>query len=175
MLNIAVIGMGNVLMGDDGFGPYVIEVLKSRYEFQPSTSVIDVGTPGLDLSPYLGNVDAAIVVDTVLSDAPPGTLRTYDKALLLRGKKQIRLSPHEPGLQDCLTLLEIAGQAPEQVALVGVVPESSALEAKLTPAVKRGVETTIDEVIRQLTEWAAPPKLRAIPAEPDLWWEAQPA
>ena len=59
MLNIAVIGMGNVLMGDDGFGPYVIEVLKSRYEFQPSTHVMDVGTPGLDLSPYLGNVDAA--------------------------------------------------------------------------------------------------------------------
>src|SRR6266508_490834 len=71
-VDIRVLGIGNVLMGDDGFGPYVVEALGARYEFPDNVSVIDVGTPGLDLAPFLIGADAIIVIDTVRSDGEAG-------------------------------------------------------------------------------------------------------
>jgi len=89
---VAVIGLGNVLMGDDALGPYAVRVLQAGWEFPPGVSVTDAGTPGLDLTPYILGVEALIVVDTVKADAPPGTLRLYRKDELLATPPAQRLS-----------------------------------------------------------------------------------
>jgi len=75
MKPIRVLGVGNVLCTDDGLGPYAIKVLEAQYEFPEGVEVIDVGTPGLDFTPYLAGARAAIVLDTVSGEEPAGTLR----------------------------------------------------------------------------------------------------
>src|ERR1039457_5907695 len=121
---IAVIGMGNVLMGDDAAGPYVIETLNARYEFGPGVEALDLGTPGLDLAPYIAGVETLILVDTVLSDGGPGELRRYEKPALMNPGFRLRVSPHDPALAEALTLAELVGECPSRVVLIGITPGS---------------------------------------------------
>jgi hydrogenase maturation protease len=117
-----ILGLGNVLMGDDGFGPYVARLFDAEYEVGAGAEVIDVGTPGLDLTPWLADARNVIIVDTVRASAPPGTLKLYDKAEIVRHAPVSRVGPHDPGVKETLLTLEFAGRAPETVTLVGVVP-----------------------------------------------------
>jgi hydrogenase maturation protease len=93
LARIRVLGLGNVLMGDDAVGPWVIEALLAGWEFPVGVSVVDVGTPGLDLTPYLAEADSVILVDTVKSDAPPGTIHVYPRETLFRMAPKPRMSP----------------------------------------------------------------------------------
>jgi hydrogenase maturation protease len=166
-----VLGLGNVLLGDDAFGPYVIKLLEAGYEFSPSVSVVDAGTPGLDLTPFILGQDALIVVDTVDSDAPPGTLRLYRKDELLRIPPNPRLSPHDPGLKETLMLLDFRGDGPRQVLLVGVVPGAVDTGVGLSEAVRAGVDAAVLDVLRELERLGHPASPRGVPGEPDVWWE----
>ena len=140
-MRVSILGMGNVLMGDDGAGPYALAVLSALYELPEEVSVLDIGTPGLDLVPYLAGADTLLLVDTVRSHADPGTIRVYDKATLLRTKLQPRLSPHDPAVGQCLAMLEIAGSAPSELLLIGIVPEKTAFGPGLSPAVQNSIPT----------------------------------
>ncbi|HSL82611.1 MAG TPA: hydrogenase maturation protease, partial [Thermoanaerobaculia bacterium] len=64
-IQIGILGLGSVLMGDDAVGPYAVELLTARWTLPPEVSALDAGTPGPDLADYLVDLDAAIVVDTV--------------------------------------------------------------------------------------------------------------
>ena len=96
---VGVLGLGNVLMGDDAFGPWVVQMLLAGYEFPEGVSVEDLGTPGLDLMPYVTDLEALVLVDTVRSGAPPGTVRLYRRDELLKHAPWPRLSPHDPGVE----------------------------------------------------------------------------
>jgi hydrogenase maturation protease len=133
---ISVLGLGNVLMGDDGLGPVAVRAFEAEYVVPPDIHVIDLGTPGLDLLPWLADVDRVILVDTVRSDHPPGTIRLYDKADILRHAPTARVGPHDPGVKEALHALEFAGRAPREVALIGVVPASTAMALELTPTLQ---------------------------------------
>jgi hydrogenase maturation protease len=168
---IVVLGLGNVLMGDDGAGPYAIASLQAQYDFPDDVQVEDIGTPGLDLVPYLADVDTVILVDTVLSDAPAGTIRLYDKAALLRTPLQPRLSPHDPALGQCLAMLEMEGVAPREMLLIGIVPENVKFGPGLSASVKSAIAPCVDRVVTELTARGAGVTPRRPAIEPDLWWE----
>ena len=120
---VRVLGLGNVLMGDDALGPWVIHRLEATYVFPPEVEVVDVGTPGLDLVPYVAGPCGIILVDTVHSKgAEPGTIRIFDRDALVKFGPKPRLSPHDPGVTDAILAVEMAGEAPAFVTLVGVVP-----------------------------------------------------
>ncbi len=169
---VRVLGLGNVLMGDDAFGPWVIEFLSAGWTFPGEVSVVDVGTPGLDLVPYLSGASHVVIVDTVRSDGNPGELRLYRKAEVLKVPPQPRLSPHDPGVKETLLMLDFAGTGPEEVLLVGAIPGSSAMGVGLTPALQAAVAPAAAEVLRELERLGCPaaPRAGAIPAAP--WWEA---
>ena len=170
-MDIRVLGLGNVLMGDDGFGPYAIEALTAAYEFPPAVSVVDVGTPGLDLAPFLIGADAVIVLDTVRSDGPPGALRTYSRDALLKHAPAQRLGPHDPGFKQTLLTLDFAGLGPREVTLVGVIPQTTAPCARLSPPVRASITGAVRAVVAELERLGAPAVARrdAAPAAP--WWE----
>lgn len=170
-MDIRVIGLGNVLMADDGFGPFVIHKLHATYEFAPEVSVIDVGTPGLDLTPYLMHADKLIVVDTVRSDAAPGSIRLYRRDQILKHAPQPRLGPHDPGLKETLLALDFNGTGPDEVLLVGVVPKLTTALPHLTDAVRLAVPRAVAEVVAELTRLGAEPMLRAHPSTECPWWE----
>lgn len=171
LAKVRVLGLGNVLMEDDAFGPWVVEELVARWDFDDDVSVVDVGTPGLDLTPYLAEADTVLLVDTVKSDAPPGTIRVYEREKLYSLPPQPRMSPHDPGLTEALVALTLAGSAPRDITLVGVVPGAVEKGIGLTPPVRAAVLRAADEIVRRLSEMGHPATPRPCGCA-DPWWEA---
>lgn len=169
---VRVLGLGNVLMGDDALGPWVVEELLAKWEFPEDVAVLDVGTPGLDLTPYLADADTILLVDTVRAEAPPGELRVYTREQLLSRPPQPRVSPHDPGLTEALFALAFGGCAPRDVVLIGVVPGVVAKGIGLTPEVQAAVERASAEVVSRLTALGRAPRARA-GAGASPWWEAR--
>jgi hydrogenase maturation protease len=167
---VVVVGLGNVLMGDDAFGPWVVQTLLAEHDFQEGVAVEDLGTPGLDLMPYVTDVEALVLVDTVRSDAAPGTVRLYRRDDLLKHPPQARLSPHDPGVKEALLTAEFAGRGPREVLLVGAVPETTAMGVGLSPALRAAVPLAAAEVLRELGRLGCPATPRSAPVSPDIWW-----
>lgn len=169
---VRVLGLGNVLMGDDALGPWVMEELLAQWEFPEGVSVLDVGTPGLDLTPYLADADTVLLVDTVKAEAPPGTIRVYTREQLLARPPQARVSPHDPGLAEALFALDFGGAAPRHIVLIGVVPGVVAKGIGLSADLQQAVEKAAAEVIERLA-WLGFLARRRGTAEPTVpWWEA---
>ena len=171
MKPIRVLGVGNVLCTDDGLGPYAIKVLEAEYEFPEGVEVIDVGTPGLDFTPYLAGAKAAIVLDTVSGDQPAGTLRLLRNREVVATPPPSRMTPHEPGLREALMATEFAGSSPEEILLVGVVPETTEGGTRLTDAVEGTVAEVVATVVQELERLGRPAVPRDPPGELDIWWE----
>jgi hydrogenase maturation protease len=171
---VAVIGLGNVLMGDDAFGPWVVQTLLAGQSFPADVSVLDLGTPGLDLLPHVTDVEALVLVDTVRADAPPGSIRLYRRDELLLHPPPARLSPHDPGVKEALLTAEFEGRGPRDVLLVGAVPADTAMGVRLSPPLREAVPLAVEAVLAELRRLGCPGRPRDIPGRPDIWWEAEP-
>jgi len=169
---IYVLGIGNVLMGDDGFGPSVVRAFEAAYDAGPGVEVVDVGTPGLDLMPWLFDAERVIIVDTVKADAPPGSMRVYDKAAILKYAPSVRVGPHDPGVKDALHAVEFAGRGPLTVTLVGVVPGSVGMGTELTPMVAKAIPQAIERIVKTLGGFGQTVRRRRDAAPISPWWAA---
>jgi hydrogenase maturation protease len=169
--DICVLGLGNVLTGDDGVGPHVIRLLEAHWVFPERVSVIDAGTPGLDLTMFIQGLTALIVVDTVKAKGAPGELKLYDKQALLERPPPLVTSQHDPGLRAALMRVEFTGGAPAAVRLVGVIPEGVETGTGLSAAVRAALPSLEAQVIQELGALGAEPTRREPPLDPDIWWE----
>lgn len=158
-------------MGDDALGPWVIQQLEAEYEFPEGVSLVDVGTPGLDLIPYVTGPAGVLLVDTVKSGGAPGEIRVYDRDELLKHAAKPRLSPHDPGLSEALLALELAGTPPRFVRLVGVVPEAVETGVGLSAAVAKAVPLAAQAVVRELALLGFAAGKRSAVSRPAPWWE----
>jgi hydrogenase maturation protease len=158
-------------MGDDGFGPNVARTLGARYELPEHVEVQDVGTPGLDFTPYLDGAGVIIVIDTVTGDEEPGTIKTYDRDQLLSTPPPDRMSPHQPGLREAMMAAEFTDSSPDEILVVGVVPASLDTGTGLSPAVQAAIDPAIATLIAALERFGLEPRLRQPPLDPDIWWE----
>lgn len=171
MGRIGVVGIGNVLMGDDALGAHVVKRLEAAYAIPEDVAVVEAGTPGAALPGILEGFDTVIVVDTVKVRGAPGELHLLDKARLLSRDPVLPMSPHEPGLREALFAMEFQGTTPRDVLLVGVIPERVAMEVGLSGPVQEAVARAVAEVVRQLDARGVTLRPRVPPAAPDLWWE----
>ncbi len=169
---IGVFGLGNVLMGDDALGPTVIAHLLAGFEFPEGVHVEDLGTPGLDLHPHLAGRRSLILVDVVKSQGEPGELRLYRKDEILKHAPGVRVSPHDPGVKEALLALQFAGDEPEEILLVGVIPDKVGHMVGMTGALNQAVSKAASAVLEELERLGCPARPREEPTEPDLWWEA---
>jgi hydrogenase maturation protease len=170
-MNIRVIGLGNVLMSDDGFGPYVVRVLDALYEFPQHVQVIDAGSPGLDLTPLLIDADVLVIVDAVTADGSPGDLHQFRLTDVLQGSPLARLSAYDPAVKETLLNVAAAGMGPKHVLLLGVVPEWIATGVHLSPAVRAAISPVIGLIVSELERHGVRPLPRRVPRQPDTWWE----
>jgi len=173
-VTVVVMGLGNVLSQDDGLGPFVIQTLLAGWEFDESVQVLDLGTPGLQLTPYIEGQDSLIVVDTVRSDGAPGEIRLYDREQLLKHPPAQRTSPHDPGLKETLLALELHDLSPAHVLVVGVIPGETGYEPRLTDAVRAAVPAAVGAVLAELDRLGLPATPLTEPRQPDIWWEREP-
>ncbi len=167
---IRVLGVGNILTSDDGLGPTVAAHLVAKYSFPETVEIVDVGTPGLDFTPYLSNAQTVIVLDAVRAEEAPGTVRIWRNEELLKAPPVARTSPHEPGLREALMATELTDSSPDNIVLIGVAPETVEAGTSLSEAVQGAVFEVEALVLRELESLKAAATLRPDPVEPDLWW-----
>ena len=135
---LLVLGLGNVLLGDDGAGADAIGRLLDQYDIPDGVKVYDGGTLGLSLLPYIEQADAVILLDAVSADAPAGSIVRVsgdDVSPVVA----TRLSPHQFGVSDLLDGARWLGRYPGTVLLLGVVPESIELRVGLSPHVAAAI------------------------------------
>jgi hydrogenase maturation protease len=158
-------------MGDDGIGPYVLKILESRYEFPPNVVVHDLGTPGLGIASFFADYDAIILIDAVSAKGQPGDVCVYRKDKLVRVPIRQRLSPHDPALVEALLFAEFSGKCPQEVLLVGVVPQSVELGCEITQPVRNAAVPAISAILAELTRLGIKPQLRDCALQPSIWWQ----
>jgi hydrogenase maturation protease len=168
--NVAIIGIGNILLGDDGVGPYVVRTLDASYDFGPNVQVLDVGTPALDFIDNLVGMDAIIIVDSVENDRPAGTITLYRKEDILRHGISVRMDPHSPALGESLLTADLMGICPKELLLVGITGLSYDAGCKLSPAVSDAVDLAIDVVRAELRRLDVPYFPAKKQVRPDIWW-----
>ena len=167
---ITIGGIGSVLLGDDGIGPYVVGMLEAGYRFEEGVTVVDLGTPGLDLVAHLSGIDTLILIDSVKNDAPPGSVTLYRKEDILRhGPAPVRMDPHAPALSELLLIAELAGEGPKDILLIGITGEQYEVGAGLSDEAGQAAPRAVEEVLAELRRLNASYfKLHAQPYS--AWW-----
>ncbi len=174
MNNVLIGGIGNVLLGDDAFGPYVIHLLESQYTFADYVELCDLGTPALDLTHRIAGRYAVILVDCIVSDEyATGTVLAYDKADLLSAIPRQRLDPHSPAVSECLQTAEMLGASPEHVMLVGVVGTRFEPGRRLSEHVGQSVEKAVGAVLGELWRLGVKVERKTSRDESAAWWEQE--
>ena len=149
---ILVLGLGNTIMTDDGFGVRVVEALSSRYRFHGDVSLLDGGTLGLDLLPHLEGVERLLIVDALEMCALPGTVFRLEGEEVPRAFAS-KLSVHQMGVQDLLAVSELMGHLPRELVVWGVQPESIEMGTELTATVAAALEPVLAGVVGDLRRW----------------------
>ncbi len=159
-MSIAIFGIGNILLSDDGAGIHAFNRLNDTYTFPENVELIDGGTKGLDLLPLFENRDKVMFIDAANFRKDPGTIDVIsgDRIPAFLSKK---LSVHQIGIPDMLFAAKLMEITPQEMCLVGIQPESMATSTELSEVVAAKMDALIDTVLQKLKEWgvnAAPKK-----------------
>jgi hydrogenase maturation protease len=173
-MKTALFSLGNVLYGDDAIGPAILHWLQVHTRLPADLVVEDLGTPGFDLARTFADHDRVLLLDAVRVRANVGSVVQLEGPQLEWIQPGTRLSPHEPVLTDAIAIAHLAGEAPREVVLIGVVPEQMQLgRLQLSEHVRLAVEPAARAAIAQLEKWGY--QVPLIEAKDQLpWWEAPP-
>jgi len=162
---ILVLGIGNLLWADEGFGVRCVEALRERWSFAAHVQLVDGGTQGLYLLPMVQAASHLLIFDAVDYGLAPGTLKRVaneDVPCFLGAKK---MSLHQTGFEEVLMLAQMTDSHPEAVLLIGCQPEQ--LEdygGSLRPRVRAAIGPALSMAVEQLTAWGGRPQPRSAPA-----------
>lgn len=146
---ILVLGVGNVLLSDEGAGVRAVEQLKLHYVFSPQVELIDGGTMGLDLLGYLDDTSHLFIIDAIVSNKPPGSVvieRSLDPPAYFRQK----ISPHQIGLSELLAVAAMQDCLPPAITLFGIVPRDLSTGMEMSPEAGGAVGQVVLAVVKEL-------------------------
>lgn len=156
--SILIMGIGNVLWADEGFGVRCVERLTERCAFGPEVTVLDGGTQGLYLLPFLEEANALVVFDAVDYGLEPGTLKKVEGSEVPAFLGAKKMSLHQTGFQEVIATAQLMGYCPERLLLIGCQPEE--LEdygGGLRAIVADQIDPAIDLALEALAEWGVTP------------------
>lgn len=147
-----VLGLGNLIRSDDGIGLYALTQLEQDTRLPADVSLVEGGTKGLELVPYICDTSRLLVLDAVDVGATPGTISRIVGGELrsLPGSASV----HELALADLLNALRIMGQEPEEVVLLGVQPQNTELGTALSATVEQALPTLVEAALHELSRWS---------------------
>lgn len=148
-IRVVVLGVGNILLSDEGVGVRAVEELERRYRLPEHVRLIDGGTSAMELLDDLAGADHLIILDAVKSARPPGTL------VRLAGDEvpvffTTKISPHQAGICDVLASLAVMGESPGETVILGVEPASLDLSLDLSPEVAATIPQLLAAVCSEL-------------------------
>jgi hydrogenase maturation protease len=149
---ILLMGLGNILLGDEGVGIHAVLDLKDRYRFDPPIEIVDGGTLGLDLLPFFENSDNVLFVDAIDFGKEPGYVGEIEDGNI-PSALQTKLSVHHIGISDLLLAALWMDKKPKKICLIGMQPESLAMGLELSEPVKSKMEEIVERVIMKLETW----------------------
>jgi len=148
-MRIVVLGVGNVLLSDEGVGVRAVEMLGRDYRLPPEVDIVDGGTTGMEMLEDLAHADHLLIVDAVRCGQPPATMVRIagdDVPVFFKTK----LSPHQIGLSDVLATLALMGEAPGGVTVIGVQPVSLDTSMDLSPQVDALLPIVVGQLVTEL-------------------------
>ncbi len=151
-MSVLVLGLGNLLMSDDSVGVRAIQRLQSEYQIPEGVTLLDGGTLGLDLLPYIELADTLLIIDALEMQAPPGSLFRLEGDEVPRAFAN-KLSVHQMGLQDLLAVAELQGYVPQKLVVHGIQAGSIEMKLALSSPVEQSMESLNNAVIDELASW----------------------
>jgi hydrogenase maturation protease len=151
-LTTAVLGLGNILLKDEGVGVHAVNAIKGRYAFPPDVEVIDGGTLGLDLLPLIEKRDRILFVDAVDFGKEPGYVGVIDDDAI-PSTLMAKMSVHHIGLSDVLFAAKLLDIKPSKLRLIGIQPQSLEVGLDMTECISGKMEVIISMIIKTLKEW----------------------
>ncbi|SFL32817.1 HyaD/HybD family hydrogenase maturation endopeptidase [Pelosinus propionicus] len=152
MKQITVLGVGNILMQDEGFGVRVVEQLLKQYSFPRNVQILDGGTLGMELLRFLIETDKLILVDAVAGSLPPGSLYHF-KDNEVKAYFKEKVSMHELGIQDVLAIMDVMEKPLQEIMILGVQPLTVDIGLEMTPTVAEKVDEIVKQILLILHEW----------------------
>ena len=147
-----VLGVGNIILSDEGFGVRVVEYLQKNFTFPDNVALIDGGTLGVELTHFITGTRRLLIIDSIDGGAQPGkTFHLRDEEINKHFAQKI--SAHEVGIQDVLTMLELTGKKISHVELIGAQPFSLEASLDLTEPMSKLVPVFADKAVEILRSW----------------------
>jgi hydrogenase maturation protease len=153
--SLVVLGLGNVLCGDDGLGVTAVATVAERYALPPEVALLDGGTLGLSLLGWLEAAQDLLLVDAVRTDDPPGTLVRLEGEDVAPAARD-RLSVHQVGVADLLDGLHLLDAWPRRLSLIGLVPEALELGLNRSDRVERRIPDLVEAVVAEIRDRGYP-------------------
>lgn len=164
--SILVLGLGNILLSDEGIGIRVLEALQGRCTWPDHVTFMDGGVMGLEIMPYLESASKVLVLDAVITQAPPATLvRLADNEI--PAMVAMKMSVHQVGFQEALAMCTVRDTLPEAMVLLGVTPQTLEPGVGLSPDVEAQIPAMVREAMVVLQAWQANP-VRSLVASPTV-------
>lgn len=158
-MSILVLGLGNILLSDEGVGVRIVEALDASHVLPEGVELLDGGTSGMDLLDMVAERDCLIVADAINANGPAGRIvRLEDDNI--RMLFETRFSPHQLGLSDLLAALRLVDKAPRRVVVIGVVPQDLSLGLNLSEPVAEGRDVAVSMIVDELSRLGATPMPR---------------
>ena len=151
-MSVLVLGLGNLLMSDDSIGVRAVQRLQHDYRVPEGVTLLDGGTLGLDLLPYIELADSLLIIDALEMQAAPGSLFRLEGDEVPRAFAS-KLSVHQMGLQDLLAVAELQGYAPHKLVVHGIQAGSIEMKLELSTAVAEAMESLNSAIINELIDW----------------------
>jgi len=161
-----LLGIGNVLWADEGFGVRCVEAFADAWELPPGVACMDGGTQGLYLLPHVQSSRRLLIFDAIDFGLVPGTLRVLEGADVPCYLGARKTSLHQTGFQEVLACAALTGSLPEPLVLIGVqLVDIDDFGGSLRPEVRAQVPRAVALAVARLTEWGLAPLARR-PARP---------
>ena len=165
---VLVLGIGNLLWADEGFGVRALEYLRDHYELEGQVTLLDGGTQGIYLVQDVRDADVLVVFDAVDYGLPGGTLKRVEGAEVPKFLGCKKVSLHQTGFQEVLALAELLGDLPPHMLLVGVQPVAlDDYGGSLRPEVKDRIEPAIAIALEYLDGFGVVARRRGAPLAAD--------
>jgi hydrogenase maturation protease len=158
-IKIAVMGIGNILMQDEGIGVHIIKHLE-KYDFNPHITLIDGGNMGMDLLPFFDEYGQMIIVDAVDFEKEPGFIDTIENDEIL-ALFTTKMSLHHLGLKDVLSYAKLLDQTPKDLCLIGIQPEEIEFEIQLSATISSKIDKMTNLVLQKLETWQVTASLKS--------------
>lgn len=158
MRNIVVMGLGNLLYGDEGFGVHAVAQLAQGWDFPSEVQIVDGGTQGHSLLTFVEEADQLLLLDAVDFGQAPGSVTIRTNAEIPAYLTAQKVSPHQNSFSEVLALAEFRGKLPPEIVLIGVHPLSLTMGQPLTQTVESQLPAVLQLALKQLQVWGVSAK-----------------